>query len=258
MKKVLVIISLVALMAVPLLGLTACGGTKLTDSDLATIRGFATRIDALEAAVASQQNKYNSLNTDSLKADLEQVKVDVASVKTDIGELKNDNSTDLNDLVTRIAALETRIAALEAKMGSGSGTTTSEAITAKIKTQFWDYIVLPAPGTTAASTQLRLDLQNNTARDISDVVVVVAFAPQSYVTVDWDTGYPQITGGLTTWTLYPYGGYGIAFFNSWGLNLAANEKKTITLTLTMKLKTAVTQNIQWVPEDVSVEDFTYK
>ena len=51
MKKVFLAI---ALLIMPLLGFSACGDNSLSDNDIATIRGFSTRLDGAESDIAAR------------------------------------------------------------------------------------------------------------------------------------------------------------------------------------------------------------
>jgi len=116
MRKALITISLVLLLTALLLGQTACNGTTITDSDLATIRGLIARVDNLESSDATQNSKLTNLSTGTLQTDVSQVKSDIAAIKADITVLKSANSTD----GAKVAALEARIKALEDKLATGS------------------------------------------------------------------------------------------------------------------------------------------
>jgi hypothetical protein len=110
MKKVLTIILVVLLTG--LMGLTACGGQSLTDSDIATIRGLIARMDSAESQIASLQGKVGKTDTTAVQADIDQAKADIAAVKTDLGKLKDSDTTSN----TKLAELEARIKALEDKL----------------------------------------------------------------------------------------------------------------------------------------------
>lgn len=127
MKKVLTIALVVLLTG--LMGLTACGGQALTDSDIATIRGLIARMDSAESQIASLQGKVGKTDTTTVQADIDQAKADIAAVKTDLGKLKDSDTTSN----TKLAELEARIKALEDKLG----TSTEEEKTTEILTTRW-------------------------------------------------------------------------------------------------------------------------
>jgi septation ring formation regulator EzrA len=254
MKKVLTITLVVLL--VGLMGLTACGGPSLTEQDIATIRGFGTRIDNLEAAVASLNSKLANINTSTLQTDVNQAKTDIAAIKTELEKLTTagtENQTKVDALTAKVTELETRIKTLEAKLTPA--TPTADAITATIKPQFWDYVSLPA-NTISQDATLRLTLQNNSGKDLTDVTLSIGFYPSVQMVMPWTTGYPTLTGGITQWAISTYGGTttsAFIFINGFGLSLKAGETKTINLTLSLRLTTGLAQEIRWEP-DIYVED----
>lgn len=251
MKKVLTITLVVLL--VGLMGLTACGGPSLTEQDIATIRGFGTRIDSLEAAVASLNSKLANLDTSTLQTDINQAKTDITAIKTELEKL----TTAGTENKTKITELEARITALEAKLTPINPT--ADAITATIKPQFWDYVSLPA-NTVSEDATLRLTLQNNSGQDLTDVELSIGFIPSVKMVMPWTVGYPTLTGGITQWAISTFGGTTTSMFifiNGFGLSLKAGETKTINLTLSLSLTTGIAQEIRWEP-DVYVEDYEVK
>jgi hypothetical protein len=67
MKKALVVFSLVALLAIPVLGLTGCGD-DLSDADIAKIQGLFTRMDNAEGDISE---RYTKDEVDELVGDIE-------------------------------------------------------------------------------------------------------------------------------------------------------------------------------------------
>jgi len=114
MKKALVIVSLVALLSIPLVGLAGCGNS-LSDSDLATIRGFATRMDNAEKAIAAVKSDLAGIGAGS---DVEGIEADIA----DIEEILDGITGDIADIEDDNVALAARITALENNQNPG-GTT---------------------------------------------------------------------------------------------------------------------------------------
>lgn len=120
MNKVLTITLVVLL--VGLMGLTACG-TRLTEQDIATIRGFGTRIDSLESKQATLSSQVANLSPGTLQTDIDQIKADQAAIKADITSLKADwekFKTTSGENSIKIAELETRIRTLEGTSASPS------------------------------------------------------------------------------------------------------------------------------------------
>ena len=103
MKKALVIISLVVLLAIPVVGLTGCpGGATLTDNDITTIRGLLARMDDVEGEVADVQGAVEDFSNPDLSnyVTLEEYNILLA---------KHNGLLNLNDpdsLASRLAALE--------------------------------------------------------------------------------------------------------------------------------------------------------
>lgn len=113
MKKVLAIIALAALLVMPLI-LAGCGGTTLTESDIATIQGLKARVDSLEAQQASLSSTVANISPGTSEEDITQIKADLDSIRADLDGLKASDDTATLDLLTAlIAKLETRIEALE-------------------------------------------------------------------------------------------------------------------------------------------------
>jgi len=127
MKKALVIVLLAALLVIPLVGLTACGNT-LSDSDLATIRGFATRMDNAEKAIAAVKSDLAGIGAGS---DVEGIEADIA----DIEEILDGITGDIADIEDDNVALAARIAALENNQNPSGGT---NPITGQVTVQLVD------------------------------------------------------------------------------------------------------------------------
>jgi uncharacterized coiled-coil protein SlyX len=112
-KKALVIFSLLALLAIPVMGLVGCGGgTTLTDNDLATIRGLLTRMDSTEQKAATQDATIATLNSKTVP--------DLSNYMT--LDKYNDLLSKYNGLLdeTNPNSLVSRIKALEAKGGGNT------------------------------------------------------------------------------------------------------------------------------------------
>ncbi len=117
MKKTLIIISILAVLVGGIIPLVGCGGTKLSESDLVTIRGFSTRLDAHDSAIATIQNTIASLDTatliklaaldaDKLTALLSLDTAALTSGLTALETWKIDQETWKTSIETRVAALE--------------------------------------------------------------------------------------------------------------------------------------------------------
>ena len=105
-KKALVIFSLLALLAIPVMGLVGCGGgTTLTDNDLATIRGLLTRMDSTEQKDATQDATIATLNSKTVPDLSNYVTLDKYNelLAKYNGLIDESNSTSL---ISRIKALE--------------------------------------------------------------------------------------------------------------------------------------------------------
>lgn len=122
MKRTLIIMSLAALLVMPLILVGCGGGATLTESDVATIRGFGARLDSHDQSIATINNTLNTLDTETLNGlaaldaaeltallglSLSTVPADVTQLKTDMAGLKNPGiEGSLPDLVARVEALE--------------------------------------------------------------------------------------------------------------------------------------------------------
>lgn len=146
-----------------------------------------------------------------------------------------------------IKALQDRIVALEAK--TITPPTVAKSVTAKIKQM--SSALLPINDTTL-SAGIKVTLTNNTNVAVEDIILEIAVA------TDVITGYASstLTGAGTVWQ-----GQGVpwnqkSFMNTqWGLNLAANETKTLYLTFTVTGvvgSTYMTTYVNGVALDVSV------
>ena len=99
MKKALVIISLVVLLAIPVVGLMGCGGgTNITDNDIATFRGLLTRMDDVEEKNSDQDIAIKAVTAPDLSGyvTLEKyndLKDDFDELAKQVKELENGQSS---------------------------------------------------------------------------------------------------------------------------------------------------------------------
>jgi hypothetical protein len=184
MKKTLIIISLLVVLVGGLIPLVGCGGgTKLSESDLATIRGFSTRLDAHDSAIATIQATIANLDIATLDK--------LAALDTDALEALLNLDTDA--LQTRLTALETwktameaRVAELETGNGGGGGGSTppSGEVTAVLDVNEVPFLFT----STTASQVLPVKITNGTG----DYQQVKFNLTLQCVSVD---GVASITGG---------------------------------------------------------------
>jgi len=212
MRKALITISLVLLLAAPLLGAACAGGPTITDSDVKTFRGLITRVDNLEASDASQNGKLAKLNTDTLQTDVSQVKTDITAVKADIIGIKTTNSTDS----TKIDALEARIKTLEDKLAASTNPTPTSAgqVTATVTQGSVTYLY-----SGAANNPFTVHLTNGTAiyqwvsfclimqspapaSDVFPGVHTATLACSNYPGATWTTTYTPNAPAATTQILF--------------------------------------------------------
>lgn len=194
MKKALVIISLLALMVVPLIGLTACG-QSLSENDLATIRGFASRMDNAEAAIADLKAKVASINTDVTKADLDKTTADITA-------LKSDNAA----LITKVASLETDNATLKADIAAlkaGNSSTTPSSSTGQVTANIIDKTPLLVYSTSAG-------MQYNFRVRIVNSTTSYQYVGYSLILALVNTTSP-ITVDTTATALTTFGGFGVTY-----------------------------------------------
>ena len=212
----------------------------------ANVKEVAGRIESLSGKIDGTTGRLETvigtMGEYAKKTDLAPLS---AQIDSRFAELKSSYEDKVASYEERIAELEARIVELEEEKEEVTAATSE--IDAVIETQFFDYIYLSGANTeTVESILLRLKLTNNSNVKVEDIRLTIAFTPEGYTSVDWADGYPQLAGGPTTWTS-PYG-YGMVFVNGWGMSLKANESKSFPLTLSMKVKTALTSGMRWTPE----------
>lgn len=173
MKRILIISTLAALLVLPLI-FTGCGDdVTLTESDIATIRGFGARLDSHDQSIATINTTLNGLDTDALgkladldadelaallDLDLSTTKDDVTQLKTDMADLKDVNKDgSLADLAARVGVLENGGAG-----GSGGGSSISGEVTAILDVDA-DPLQFTS-GTTATSQVFPVRIANGTSK----------------------------------------------------------------------------------------------
>lgn len=120
MKRILIIMSL-AVLVMPLIlaGCSCGGGTTLTEGDVTTIRGFGTRLDGHDQAIAKINTTLGTLDSETLNKlaaldatalaallnlDLDTALADIEKLKTDVSDI-NDPDKD-GSLAKRVKDLE--------------------------------------------------------------------------------------------------------------------------------------------------------
>ncbi|MBA7586933.1 hypothetical protein ES708_28940 [subsurface metagenome] len=122
MKRILIIMSLAVLLVMPLILVGCGGGTTLTESDKATILGYAKRLDDHDSAIGKINNTLGALDTETLgklaaldaaeltallDLDLDTALTDIEQLKTDVIDINDPDKADsLADIVTRVGELE--------------------------------------------------------------------------------------------------------------------------------------------------------
>jgi prefoldin subunit 5 len=247
MKKVL-IISLVVLL-VGLTGLTACGG-GISETDKATIRGFGTRLDNLEAAVASLNSNLANLNTSTLQTDINQAKTDITAIKTDLEQLKTDDSeinTKLDSLADQIADLETRVKAVEDKLVDSSK---ADLVTCELIT--WGDVTVPV-GATSLDTTFKVTVENTSANALEDIIFYLVVSPRPALSNPRNL---SLSGGVMTWKLIESSSNYFVFENGWGFNMDANSTKKLMLNLHLEFD-AVTRSTYFEAE-IEIDTYDIK
>ena len=189
--------------------------------------------DALTKATKDIETKVvavtNQLTSYATKSELESAKNSITELKTSFASLPAETQAKLTTVSAEIAALKTQITALEKQIEDMEKVTPPSSKAVSISTKTLGSSLMPSNDTTL-TTSFRVTLVNNTATEIKDIVLSILVQTDSIV------GYTSSTlsGGGTIWQ-----GQGLPwttreFVNTqWGLNLAANETKTIHLTLTV-------------------------
>ncbi len=122
MKRILIIMSLAVLLVMPLILVGCGGGTTLTESDKATILGYAKRLDDHDSAIGKINNTLGALNTETLgklaaldaaeltallDLDLDTALTDIEQLKIDVSDINDPDKADsLADIVARVEELE--------------------------------------------------------------------------------------------------------------------------------------------------------
>jgi phage shock protein A len=179
------------------------------------IDGVSAKMETANSNIATATQKITDLTAQN--TELKKNIVDLAN--------KSDALTaQVTTLNTKVTDYETRIKALETK---ATPVSTPNAVTATVKTISNSLV---ATSNTTMAGSIRVLITNNTASAVSDIVLDVGI--QTGVI----TGYTaaSLSGGSTIWQGQGIPWNMIDFVNTqWGLNLAANESKTIYLTFTV-------------------------
>jgi hypothetical protein len=196
MKKTLIIISLLVGVVIPLAGFGGCGGTKLSDSDLATIRGFSIRLDAHDQAIATIQNTIAGLDTDTLDK--------LAALDADALEALLDLDTDA--LINRLAALESwkttmeaRVAELETGSDGGDGgspTPPSGQVTVALDVDEEPLTFMS--GATAVGQVFPIKITNGTSEYETVTFGITLRCVSTDYKADVTGGYAMMVGGVAT------------------------------------------------------------
>jgi uncharacterized small protein (DUF1192 family) len=211
MKKALLIIALVvAVVAIPILSV-GCGG-GLSDEDLKTIRGFAARIDSLEAKTSQINSKVENLNSNADTTELEE---DIAAIQTELDNLKADlDSEDSTDLDARVTALEDELASSGNSTDTEVGLNTRWTLDVDLEAppsglSIEEYSWYPTRIKEADTYKISIDLTNDgTAKN--NQVLIISLAPSNRdtnvdinntgiysvnpVSIWWDSSYSPSDG----------------------------------------------------------------
>lgn len=254
MKRTLIIMSLAVLLIMPLIIAGCDGGTTLTDSDVAAIQGFGTRLDSHDSSIATINNTLNSLDTETLNGlaaldadDLAALlALSLATVPTDVSQLK----TDMITLKGTTSDIEDRVEALENGDSSDDGTVVSGEVTVTLDEEAPFQILSNAVGTTPYRFTVTV---TNGTDDYQTVSYWVIFDCASHAGGAVLTDIPVLYisamsfggGGCAfEYTLVPSTGLTtqqILFTPCAGFEIVVPKGKTVTVYHTIDVKTDITE-----------------
>jgi len=217
--------------------------TALKTQVTTAIQGIPNTISSQVNSAISNATSNNANQIASLSGQVSALQETLNAQTEKISGLE----ADMASLQDTVADYEARLSVLEEQQSSTDGDSSSSGVTAKIETQFFDYVSLPRDTITEVIVPLRLKITNNTNVDEEDIQLIVSFEPESWVSLDWAAGYPKLEGSPSLWSMYGNSTYGMVFVNGWGLSLDANTSRTYQLSLFLKVDTALTTDYMWRP-----------
>jgi len=238
MKKALMIIALAALLAIPLVGLTGCGNT-LSDSDLATIRGFGTRMDDAEKDIGTLKADLAAIGSgsgvDGIEAGIADIEEILDGIAGDIADIEDDN-----------IALAERITALENNQDPGTTNPTTGQVTVQLVdnslcVQSGQLRVFSGPAPGGMQYTFTVDIVNGTSQYqyVSFGLILNCINPSAGVTTFADPPALTIFGGYgVTYTKIDITSSGkiiqVLFTPSQKVSVAANGALQMQFMLTMQ------------------------
>lgn len=172
---------------------------------------YSAKIDAANNAVVSLTPKV-----DSSVASISSLSTTINTLKADIASLK----TQLDAANVKIVALE------QGSTDTTSGTSPQMSVEVKEMTT----MMIPSDDR-HLNAQYKVILTNKTSSDLKDLILHIYM--ETGVTYAGVESF-ILTGGGTTWQGYGWNASSFEFINnSWGLNLSANDTKTLYLTATI-------------------------
>lgn len=203
--------------------------TTQVSSYTGNIQSNSTKIDGLTVQLNTANNNWQSytVKLNDLINGFNTTNTNVTNLQTKVSELTKSLS-DANVLITTLqkqdADKEARIKVLESKLQPAQ---VAKSVTASIKTIS---NTLVATSNTSMSGSIRVELKNNTAVAVKDIVLDIAI--QTGVISGY--GSSELAGAGTIWQGQGIPWNMIDFMNTqWGLNLAASETKVLYLTYTV-------------------------
>ncbi len=250
MRKALLIALAIALLST-LFILPACTSpTKAPTSSVQSpldllqtkVNALDSRVQGTEAKVAAIQSATGNITTvqsmlSDIQKDLSTIKSDVASLKTDITALKTSDTkiaTDNAKATTDLASLDTRLDALEKQLAPTTDTSIDPEDAITLTAKYPNTLTvqpLAAGASTNVAVPVRFSVTNELAVPIKDVLL------SARATYRADTGITvskaDLSGDLD------WQAYSATDFELWDdLSLAASEKKTYSLVLTITVTSA--------------------
>ena len=199
------------------------------------INAANSNAQAAKDLATTANNQANNANT--------QINTQIAAVTkaytdqiTVLSKTVTDQKAMMDIMTTNAKALSDRVTVLETKAITPTATSKNVSATVKVQNSVM-FATAPVPvgtGATSPSTlvsSFRINLVNNTNVAVSDLVLDIVVAANINPS---DIQSMSMTGGGTIWQVQGQFTGQPEFVNTqWGLNLDANQSKTLYLTLTV-------------------------
>lgn len=222
-------------------------GINDIESDISNLRN---QVQTAVSEANSVGNDYSNLNSslNNIQSKINSLESSVSSLNSEISTVVTES--DIDALVQTLKNLQARIEDIEESMPSGDGgDTTSGELTATIKQQT-DYLLVSGNESVGV---LRITIENNTDKDMEDIILGIGFRLPYTVSVDSLT----ISGGLQGWM--PASPYDILYqrIAGWGYSLQANKK--LVFDITAKFSNGGNDiGQQYYEAELFIESWSYK